>query len=97
MSAERTETIPEVVDLLKRGLANAGQSGWEVITDCRIADARPDIVVFNPRVGIAFFVVSDWVFDEPHRRYDTNQRAIVEKAPTGGWEPVPNPFGEAPE
>ncbi len=95
MPVERPETIRQVVDLLERGLENAGQSGWEVITDCRIADARPDIVVFNPRVGIAFFVVSDWVFDEPHRRYDTNQRAIVEKAPTGGWEPVPNPFGEA--
>ena len=95
MPVERPETIRQVVDLLERGLENAGQSGWEVITDCRIADARPDIVVFNPRVGIAFFVVSDWVFDEPHRRYDTNQRAIVAETSTGGWEPVPNPVGEA--
>ena len=59
MPVERPETIRQVVDLLERGLENAGQSGWEVITDCRIADARPDIVVFNPRVGIAFFVVQE--------------------------------------
>ena len=91
---ERTETIPQVVDLLERGLENAGQPGWEVMTDCRIADVRPDIVVFNPDVGIAVFVVSDWVFDDPHRRYDTNQRAIVAETSTGGWEPVPNPVGE---
>jgi len=95
MSAERTETIPEVVDLLKRGLKNAGQPGWKVITDCRIAHVRPDIIVFNPDVGIAVFVVSDWVFDDPVRRLGSGERAIVAETSTGAWEPVPNPVGEA--
>ena len=95
MSAERTETIHQVVDLLERGLESAGQPGWKVISDCRIAHVRPDIVVFNPGVGIAVFVVSDWVFDDPVRRFVSGERAIVAETSTGGWEPVPNPVGEA--
>ena len=71
-------------------------AGWVIAVQAHLWNSRPDVVAYNPEIGLGVFEVKDW---DPHARefrYSSSRDALMARSGPGeSWYVTRNPVGQA--
>jgi len=70
--------------------------GWVIAVQAQLWNSRPDVIAYNPEVGLGVFEVKDWDPDARQFRYSSERGALQARSGTGeSWYVTRNPVGQA--
>ena len=70
--------------------------GWTIAVQAQLWNMRPDVVAYNPDVGVGFFEVKDWDPSAREFKYASQKGAVLARSGKGEkWYVTRNPVGQA--
>jgi hypothetical protein len=70
--------------------------GWVIAVQAQLWNSRPDVIAYNPEVGLAVFEVKDWDPEARQFRYSSPKDALEARhGPGEPWYVTRNPVGQA--
>ncbi|MFH1008244.1 MAG: NERD domain-containing protein [Candidatus Latescibacterota bacterium] len=67
-------------------------NGWLIFSQPFLNGSRPDIIIFNPNVGIVIYEVKDWKLENYMWEKDDEGKETLFVHDTGGRYPIKNPI-----
>lgn len=69
--------------------------GWVIAVQAQLWNSRPDVIAYNPDVGLAVFEVKDWDPEARQFRYSSRNDALEARSGPGeSWYVTRNPVGQ---
>ena len=57
--------------------------GWVIAVQAQLWNSRPDVIAYNPEVGLGVFEVKDWDPDARQFRYSSERGALQARSGSG--------------
>ncbi|SVC75282.1 uncharacterized protein METZ01_LOCUS328136, partial [marine metagenome] len=80
----------KLAELLDDGLP----PDWTIAVQPRIWNARPDVIAFHPKQGLAVYEVKDWRYGTRELRYHNRSGVLRARSAGGSWYVTSNPVGQ---
>ncbi len=69
--------------------------GWTIAVQAQLWNMRPDVVAYNPDVGVGVFEVKDWKPSAREFKYGSDEDALLARSGPGeDWYVTRNPVGQ---